>query len=103
MLTVTPRLILKAIKQGNFNLLVLALDATVPPVTLLGMLATGMVAVAGFTGAIFLSWLKFGRDIVPPGEVFFLVFYVIKKLPLYFKMLLRNSVRGWIRTDRRKV
>jgi cellulose synthase/poly-beta-1,6-N-acetylglucosamine synthase-like glycosyltransferase len=123
-LTVTPRLILKAIRQANINLLVLALDAAVPPVTLLGMLVAGMVAVAGlatlvgvssvalvvsaaslmgFTGAMFLSWLKFGRDIVPLGEVFSIFFYVVKKLPLYVKMLFRNSARQWIRTDRTKV
>jgi glycosyltransferase involved in cell wall biosynthesis len=123
-LTTTPRLILKAIKRPSVNLLALALDAAVPPLTLLGMLATGMVAVAGlatlvgvssaalvvslasligFIGAIFLSWLKFGRDIVPPSEVFSIVSYVIKKLPLYCRILFRNSARQWIRTDRRKV
>jgi cellulose synthase/poly-beta-1,6-N-acetylglucosamine synthase-like glycosyltransferase len=123
-LTATPRLILKAIKLANVNLLVLALDAAVPPLTLLGMLTMGMVVVAvlatllgassaallvstasliGFTGAVFLSWLNFGRDIVPPGEVLSIAPYVIRKIPLYCMMLFRNSARQWVRTDRKKV
>jgi len=123
-LTATPRLILKAIKQANVNLIVLVLDAAVPPLTLLSTLLIVMVAIAGlaaliglspaalfisiasfigFAAAIFLSWLKFGRDIIPPHEVFSIFLYAIKKLPLYFKMLFRNSAQHWIRTDRRKM
>jgi cellulose synthase/poly-beta-1,6-N-acetylglucosamine synthase-like glycosyltransferase len=123
-LTTTPRLIFRALKHANVNLLALALDAAVPPLSLLGMLVIGMVVIAGvatslgvysaalvisaasligFVCAILLSWLKFGRDIVPPGEFPSIVFYVLKKLPLYCRMLLRNSSPQWIRTDRRKV
>jgi len=123
-LTATPRLIFKAIQQANVNLLALALDAAVPPLSLLGTLATGMVAITGlatslgvsstalvvsivssigFTGAICLSWLKFGRDIVPLCDVPSIGSYVIKKLPLYCILLFRNPGRQWTRTDRRKV
>lgn len=123
-LSATPRLIYAAIRQANVNLLALALDAAVPPLTLLGMLTVGLVAVAGiaallgvssaalvvniasligFISAILLSWLKFGRDLVTPREILSIVFYVTKKIPLYCKILFCNSARQWIRTDRRKV
>lgn len=123
-LTVTPGLTLRAIQQANVNLLVLSLDAAVPPLSLLGMLTMGMVGVAGlatllgvssaalivstasatgFLGAISLSWLKFGRDIVPLRDVLSISSYIIKKLLLYCTLLFRNPGRHWIRTDRRKV
>src|SRR5260370_3106152 len=79
-LTTTPRLISRALTHANVNLLVLALDAPVPPLSLLGTLLIGMVVIAGvatsigvssaalvvsvasligFVSAIVLSWLKF--------------------------------------------
>ena len=122
-LTVIPRLVLQATTRRNFNLLILALDAAVPPLTLLCTLTIGMVLVAGlaailgtssaalfvsgttlagFILSIVFSWMKFGRDIVRPGEIFSIIFYVFRKIPLYGTMMLRNSERHWIRTDRRK-
>jgi cellulose synthase/poly-beta-1,6-N-acetylglucosamine synthase-like glycosyltransferase len=123
-LSATPGLIFKALKQGNVHLLILALDAAVPPLSLLGVLAVGSVAITGvaaafgvsstalaissasltgFLCAIFLSWVAFGRDIVPPSQIFAICSYVIKKLPLYHKILFRKSAGQWIRTDRGKV
>ena len=122
-LTVISRLVLQATTRRNFNLLILALDAAVPPLTLLCTLTIGMVLVAGlaailgissaalfvsgttlagFILSIVFSWMKFGRDIVQPGEIFSMIFYAFKKIPLYGTMVFRNSERHWIRTDRRK-
>jgi cellulose synthase/poly-beta-1,6-N-acetylglucosamine synthase-like glycosyltransferase len=123
-LSTAPRLILPAIVQANVDLLALAFDVMVPPLSLLGMLVMGMWVVAGvaillgissvamfvssaslvgFTGAVFISWLKYGRDILPPGSILSIFSYVFGKLPLYRKILLRKSGPQWIRTDRRKL
>jgi cellulose synthase/poly-beta-1,6-N-acetylglucosamine synthase-like glycosyltransferase len=118
----TARLILKALQQGNLDLLVLALDAAVPPLALLGVLTIGMVAVTalatlfgvspvalvvstislvGLITVVLLSWLKFGRDILRQAEILSLLPYVIRKLILYRKMLSGKS--EWSRTDRSKL
>jgi cellulose synthase/poly-beta-1,6-N-acetylglucosamine synthase-like glycosyltransferase len=118
----TARLILKALQQGNLHLLVLALDAAVPPLALLGVLTIGMVALtalatlfgvspvalvvstislAGLITIVLLSWLKFGRDILRKAEILSLFPYVIRKLILYRKMLSGKS--EWSRTDRSKL
>lgn len=123
-LTMAPKLIVEAIVQAKLDLLTLALDLTVPPLAFLGMLVAGMVVIAGsatllgvssaamfvslaslvgFIGAVFISWLKYGRDILPPGSILLVSSYVFGKLPLYFKILLRKSRSQWIRTDRRKI
>ena len=120
--TIVPRLILLAVVRADFNLLALALDATVPPLSLLVMLVMVMSVVAGLAtllgissaallvslasgagliGGVFLSWLKYGRDILPPRSILLIFFYVCGKIPLYLKVLSRNS--QWTRTDRRKV
>jgi len=123
-LTAAPSLIFAAMTRGNANLLALAFDLAVPPLSLLGMLVMGMTAVAGlatlfgassaamfvsttslvgFIGAVFLSWLKYGRDILPPRALLLIASYVFGKLPLYLKILVFKSGRQWIRTDRRKL
>ena len=120
--TIVPRLIFLAIVRADLNLLALAFDAAVPPLSLLGMLVIVMSVVAGMAtllgissaamfvssascvgliGGVFLSWLKYGRDILPPGSILLIVSYVCGKLPFYLKILSRNS--QWTRTDRRKV
>ena len=123
-LTAAPRLIVASVMRANLGLLVLALDVTVPPLSLLGLLVIGMSAVAGFpvllgfssvallinsasllvfTGAVFLCWLKYGRDILPIGATLLFVPYMIGKLPLYRQIFSRKSGSRWIRTDRRKL
>jgi cellulose synthase/poly-beta-1,6-N-acetylglucosamine synthase-like glycosyltransferase len=122
-LTAAPRFIFAATTRRNANLMALAFDVTVPPLSLLGMLVMGMTAatglatlfgassaamfvstasLVGFIGAVFLSWLKYGRDILPPRAILLIASYVIGKLPLYNKILFSKSGRQWIRTDRRK-
>jgi len=119
-LSAAPRLLLAAFRRGNLDLLAMALDLAVPPLTLLGMLTMGMLAVAGlsawlglssaamivsaitFTGflsAAVISWLKFGRDILPPSAILPLVSYAIGKFSIYRKLFSRTQ---WVRTDRGK-
>ncbi len=121
--TAAPRLILAGILRGNWNLLAIALDLVVPPLSLLGMLTVGMLVIAGlstwlgfsstamivsavtfagFLGGVLLCWLKFGRDIIPTNSILLIAFYVLKKLPIYHQIVSRKSRSAWIRTDRRK-
>lgn len=123
-LTTAPRLLFLAIVRANVDLLALALDMAVPPLSLLGLLVvvtlivTGLATLfgasfaamvisaasfVGFAVAVFLCWLKYGRDILPLSAILSIVPYTIGKLPLYARMLSPKSSRQWIRTDRRKL
>jgi cellulose synthase/poly-beta-1,6-N-acetylglucosamine synthase-like glycosyltransferase len=117
-----PRLIFKAVRQANVDLLVLAIDAAVPPLALLGMLITIMVAASalatlfgvssaallvsaitliGLIAVVFLSWLKFGRGTLRLTEILSLFPYAIGKLLLYRRMF--SGPSKWTRTDRSKI
>jgi cellulose synthase/poly-beta-1,6-N-acetylglucosamine synthase-like glycosyltransferase len=114
----TPRLLLSAFKGRNLDLLAMALDLAVPPLTLLGTLTVSMLVVAGlstwlstscaaliisamtftaFICAVAICWLKFGRDILPPSAVVPIARYIAGKLPIYRRLFSRTR---WIRTDR---
>ena len=118
-----PRLIYQGLARGDVRLLALALDASVPPLTLLGMLAGAMLAVSAvgvlfglssaafvvsaasfsvFMFAVLLCWLNFGRDVLPLGSVLSVASYIVGKLPLYRQILSRENAPRWIRTDRAK-
>jgi cellulose synthase/poly-beta-1,6-N-acetylglucosamine synthase-like glycosyltransferase len=122
-LMAAPRLIFTAITRANLGLLALALDLAVPPLSLLatlvmttsviGVLATVLgfsstamlistISLVGLVVGVFLSWLKFGRDVLPPAAILLVVPYMIGKLPLYRMMLSRKFNSQWTRTDRRK-
>jgi cellulose synthase/poly-beta-1,6-N-acetylglucosamine synthase-like glycosyltransferase len=117
-----PRLVWESLIHGNVRLLVLTLDAAVPPLTLLGALVIlslvlsfvafllGLSSAAlivstttfiAFALAVFLAWLKFGYDIVPPKSILSVFTYAIDKLPLYRRIFSRRSAQ-WVRTDRDK-
>ena len=112
-----------AITRRNLGLLALTLDLAVPPLSLLIMLLAIVfffAALASFFGipvsaliisgvclatlgsTVFLSWLKWGRDVLPPSEMVSVVSYLFAKLPLYHRILSRSVDPQWIRTDRKK-
>jgi cellulose synthase/poly-beta-1,6-N-acetylglucosamine synthase-like glycosyltransferase len=122
-LTTVPRLIYDAIAQGNLDLLALTFDLAIPPLSLLVILLTGMSSVGwlavlfgapsaalnisaiclmALVIAIFLSWWKFGRDLLPLGAIFLVASYVFAKLPIYFHLLFNSAAPQWTRTDRKK-
>jgi hypothetical protein len=122
-LTMVPRLIVVAIRQTNLVLLALALDVAVPPLSLLAMLVvvvfvvSALATLLGFAStailvstasllafliAVLLSWLKFGRDVLPPSAILLIAPYIIGKLPLYGRILFRRSRSQWIRSDRKR-
>ena len=115
-----PRLLKEFLKQGRFSLLVLALDILVPPLSLLVMTWIVASAIALFTvwaGASFLplivvnlagaflltgvilSWVKFGRSDLPLKNLITVPFYVLSKIPIYFKFLFNPQSR-WLKTER---
>ena len=118
-----PGLLVTAIRRRNGDLLVLALDAAVPPLSLLSMMVMlflllgagawrlGMgstafvISLAAFLGLIVAMtgcWLKVGRDLLPPSSVFTIASAFLRKIPFYWRILIRSNRHGWVRTDRRK-
>jgi cellulose synthase/poly-beta-1,6-N-acetylglucosamine synthase-like glycosyltransferase len=120
LLTQVPRLLKAAVLQGRFDLLALALDLCIPPLSLLVMLwvaVTGGALLAGALGAswipsiilaiegllIFISvvgaWVKFGRADLPILTLLAVPLYILWKIPLYLAFLIRPQTK-WIRTER---
>jgi cellulose synthase/poly-beta-1,6-N-acetylglucosamine synthase-like glycosyltransferase len=121
--TLAPRLLWLAIVRRQAGLATLVLDMAVPPLTLLALIVAatfflaGAAAVlggwysgfwfatfdlTGFLAAILLSWLRWGRDLLPVASVWSIAYYVVAKLALYRSLLMRGAVGTWVRTDRTK-
>ncbi|WP_017719098.1 glycosyltransferase family 2 protein [Kamptonema formosum] len=120
LLTQVPRLLKEAIRQKRFDLLALALDLCVPPLSLLVMLwgaGTAAAILAAVWGAspvpacllagsgmlIFLSivtaWAFFGRAALPVRALAAVPLYLLWKIPLYLAFLVRRQTE-WVRTER---
>jgi cellulose synthase/poly-beta-1,6-N-acetylglucosamine synthase-like glycosyltransferase len=118
-----PRYLWLAIARLNFDLLVLALDLAVLPLSLLGILIVGMFIftslawLVGFAATAWLiatanllaflitviaAWLKFGRDVLPASRLRSGGSLIVQKLKLYSRLLLGKTAPNWIRTDRGK-
>lgn len=116
-----PVLVRQSIRQRRLDLVMLALDLTIPPfsllmvswacvlpVTLLSWLGGAsvwplflMVASGGLTAlTIFFCWLKFCRSRIPFTSLLFLPFYAMRKIPIYLAFLSGRGVRQWVRTER---
>lgn len=123
LLTQAPRLTIAAIKQLRFDLLALALDLVVPPLSLLvmawgaGLIIAGIGAILGASWLpfavlaiagvlIFLSiisaWAKFGQKDIPGQSLLAVPFYVLWKIPLYFAFIIKRQSQ-WVRTERSAV
>ena len=122
--TEIPWLLMRAIQRRDKNLLVLTLDAAVPPLSLLSMIvflflgvglvcwligmgsAAFLISLSNFFGlvcAIIVCWLWVGRDVLPVKSVFLFGVSAFRKIPFYYRVLFKRSVHTWIRTDRRKL
>ena len=118
-----PQLLGQSLKQGRIDLLALALDLAVPPLTLLVTLwavtlgLTGIAAVIGLGmlpglltvaagGLLFLAiaaaWLRFARQDIPLSSLLAFAGYLLWKIPLYFKFLVKPQ-SDWVRTERSQV
>ncbi|TVQ65531.1 MAG: glycosyltransferase, partial [Spirulina sp. DLM2.Bin59] len=121
LITSVPRLVMAGIHQRRWELITLALELAVPPLTLLLLLWGAvmglslvlwglgwllvwpvlMAMVAGLLlfGAIFTAWLRFGRQDLSARMLLSVPFYILWKIPLYFRFLTRPESE-WVRTDR---
>ncbi len=116
-----PRLLKAFVKTGNFAALGLALDIFVPPLSLLVMawivseivtwlaaIVAGvsttpaiLVSVAGgflMTGVL-LAWIRFGRSDLPLKNLLAIPLYILGKIPIYLKFLVKPQSR-WLKTER---
>ena len=119
-LTQIPLLLKESVRQRRFDLLAIALDLSIPPLSLLVVIwtaAIGVALLAGVLGAswiptnflaiegllIFLSivgsWAKFGYDELPALTLLAVPFYIVWKIPLYLAFLMQRQTT-WSRTER---
>ena len=120
LLTQIPWLLKESVRQKRFDLLAIALELCVPPLSLLVMIwagAMGAALLAGGLGAsgipiVFLAiegmlilisivgaWAKFGRANLPMLKLLVVPLYVLWKIPLYLAFLVEPQTK-WIRTER---
>ncbi len=120
LLNQVPRLIKASMNQKRFDLLAIALDLSIPPlsllviiwsITTLGGLFLGILAGVWMPGillaiegviltiSIFISWAKFGRDDVSVLTLLTIPFYILSKITLYLAFLVKPQTQ-WIRTER---
>jgi cellulose synthase/poly-beta-1,6-N-acetylglucosamine synthase-like glycosyltransferase len=119
-----PHLMFRAITTANWDLLALALDVAVPPLSVLGSLLVGsfviagmaaflgvspvpmwvsLASLAGATCSILLCWFNYGRDVLPVRSIFPLAWgYLVQKIAVYHLLLFHKSNSAWTRTDRTK-
>jgi cellulose synthase/poly-beta-1,6-N-acetylglucosamine synthase-like glycosyltransferase len=120
LLTQVPRLTRAALRQGRPGLLGLALELSVPPLSMLLLLWAVVGAGATCWGAlggpwlpavllaggglsvllaIFAAWLRFGRERLPLTSLLAAPLYVLWKLPIYLTFVFRRK-REWERAER---
>lgn len=115
-----PALIKAAIEKFNVAAIVLAIELSVPPLSLLvvswigistialvwgvltGFWTAGIFAIAAgicLIATILGAWSKFGRKDLPLKELLAIPLYILWKIPVYFQFVVRPQ-RTWIRTAR---
>ena len=115
-----PRLVKAFTKQRRLLLLVLALDIAIPPLSLLVMMVVSTTVIAwlaaivgasfvpaiAMTGAliiltfgVLIAWLKFGRSDLPLNNLAAIPLYILGKIPIYFRFLVKPQSR-WLKTER---
>jgi hypothetical protein len=120
LLTQTPRLATASVQQKRFDLLAIALDLSVPPLSLLvaiwlaafaaSILATIigtspipaiLLAVQGLLilVSIVSAWAKLWRADISGSTLLSVPFYILWKIPLYLGFLLKRPTK-WVRTER---
>lgn len=116
-----PRLLKALITTGNFAALGLALDISIPPLSLLVMgwlvsaiatwtaviyggvtlISAILVSIAGgfLLLGILLAWTRFGRSDLPLKNLIAIPVYILIKIPIYLKFLVKPQSR-WLKTER---
>jgi len=121
LLSQTPKLLRQALQHHRIDLALLALDLSVPPLSLLVLTMTASLgavclsAVLGITGwwpailllagelalalAIAAGWWRHCRQVIPLRALCTAPFYAAMKLPIYVDFLWKRQ-REWVRTER---
>ncbi|MGF1567664.1 MAG: glycosyltransferase family 2 protein [Nodosilinea sp.] len=115
-----PKLFVQALAQGRLDLLALGLELTVLPISLQVAVTVALAGLAGLVGlagwgwlpfylttaagfclgtAIGAAWWGYGRSDLALQELSMVPIYVLNKLPLYFKFLVKPE-KNWVRTER---
>ena len=116
-----PRAVFTGLRRGKWEVLTLAADLIVPPLTLwvlivgasftvivlltlVGVPPTAFfISLAGALAlalAVFLTWFSHGRDILPMRDITAVGRYILGKLPLYARIFSGRASNEWVRTDR---
>jgi cellulose synthase/poly-beta-1,6-N-acetylglucosamine synthase-like glycosyltransferase len=122
-LKAAPRLLAKAVVRRDLDLFAIALDLSVPPLSLLAIMVLGVFCLSlldaifgqsfpalfisafsllAFIVATFLAWLKCGRDVVPLRAILLIPSYAFRKVRLYRQFIFGKTNSQWTRTDRTK-
>ncbi|MBU2570864.1 MAG: glycosyltransferase family 2 protein [Gammaproteobacteria bacterium] len=117
----TPRLLKAAIQRRDASLLAMALDLSVPPLSVLGLMLLILFGFAGvltlvygktltlsivgvitaiFAVAALLAWYRFGRKILAFKTLCAAPFYMLRKIPLYLAFIVKRQ-QDWVKTERR--
>jgi cellulose synthase/poly-beta-1,6-N-acetylglucosamine synthase-like glycosyltransferase len=120
LLAQVPRLLLLAVRHRRWNLLCLACDLAIPPLSLLVatyclmLLLTAATAIATsqpapallllatapfFFLAIAAGWFVHCRRVIPLGTLLVAPLYILRKLPIYGRFLWKRQLT-WVRTER---
>ena len=118
--TQVTRLIRESLKQRRIDLFVIAMDLSVPPLSLLVMIWGALTVASVGVGfavqvwlpaailalegsmigvAILAAWIKFGRQQLPARTLLSVPFYLLWKIPLYVSYMVRPQTK-WVRTER---
>jgi cellulose synthase/poly-beta-1,6-N-acetylglucosamine synthase-like glycosyltransferase len=116
-----PKLLGQGLSRARLDLIALALDLMVPPLSLLVALllaAASFTAASAFFGAslaplaiclgnlfalgtgVLLAWFAHGRSLVRARDLGAIPLYVLWKIPLYFSFFSRGKHARWERTER---
>jgi len=120
LLEYAPKLLSQFLKQRRLALLALCLEISIPPISLLVMV---VLATLGFTSlwgwltqswlplqitslaatsvviAVGLAWLHFGREDLTTRQLASVPFYILWKVPVYLKFLVKPQ-KDWMKTTR---
>lgn len=117
-----PQLLFQGIANGNIPLIAMSLDLCIPPLALIVASLIGLGVISGLlvglglsylplliavgalailTLAVFLSWLGWGRHIIPLYQLAVEIpLYVLSKIPSYLKFIFARQ-KNWVRTARK--
>jgi cellulose synthase/poly-beta-1,6-N-acetylglucosamine synthase-like glycosyltransferase len=118
---VVPRLLLRGMARANLQLLALAIDLAVLPLSLLAMIVVAMAvgaaglgwltgfwlafwisasALVGLVVAVLAGWLVAARGAIPFGTLAAIPVYVLWKVPMWVMSVLKPQ-KEWVRSIRK--